>query len=172
REHRGKTSRNHEVTQQSANYFFVMANSIAVNNFYHRNSLPRRTPRDTKEILGALSSMLFLSFHQKAGQRFQLVCPMAEAVERGASRVRLRIGLLKRLFNSKKGRIRSFLRGGVFACGLAQLLGGLGDVKNVVDDLERQPNILPERPEFSDCLVICSGIQPAADQAGGNQRCG
>jgi len=49
-----------------------MANSIAVNNFYHRNSLPRRTLRDTKEILGALG-MLFFSFHQKAGQRFQRV---------------------------------------------------------------------------------------------------
>ncbi len=71
-----------------------MANSIAVNNFYHRNSLPRRTLRDTKEILGALGSMLFFSFDQKMRQAFQRVCPMAEAVELRNSQVHQRLSFL------------------------------------------------------------------------------
>ncbi len=47
-------------------------------------------------------------------------------------------------FQADDGGISRFLRGGVFAGGFAELLAGLGDVEDVVDDLESEADIVTE----------------------------
>ena len=49
-----------------------------------------------------------------------------------------------RFFQTDNRRIGCFLAGSVFAGGLAQLLAGLRDVEDIVNNLEGQPDITAE----------------------------
>ena len=61
-------------------------------------------------------------------------------------------------FHTKKRGISRLFYGGIFAGGLAQLLGGLRDVESVVGDLEGQAGLLSEAADAADASVISSGI--------------
>ena len=54
------------------------------------------------------------------------------------------VGFLQRSLDAEQRRIGRLLVRGVFACGLAQLLRGLGHVENIIHNLKRQPDVLAE----------------------------
>src|SRR5205807_9845471 len=56
-------------------------------------------------------------------------------------------GDLAGFFQTDNCRIGSFFCFGIFAGGLAELLAGLGDVENVIDDLEGKTDIVAETAE-------------------------
>ncbi len=53
-------------------------------------------------------------------------------------------GFFFRLLEAEDGRVGGFIDGFVFAGGFAELLGGLGDVEDVVDDLKGEAEIVAE----------------------------
>lgn len=56
------------------------------------------------------------------------------------------------LVDAEDGGPGGFDAGGVFACGLAELLGALGHVEDIVDDLEGEAGLFAEGAE------ACSGV--------------
>jgi hypothetical protein len=66
---------------------------------------------------------------------------------------------------------------GVLAGRLAQLLGGLGDVEDIVDDLECKAGVFTERAQAGDDLTdggvvggCAEGVEAAGDDAGLSRR--
>lgn len=53
-------------------------------------------------------------------------------------------GFLPRLFEAEDGGVGGLVDGGVLAGGFTELLGGLGDVEDVVDDLEGEAEVVAE----------------------------
>ncbi len=68
-------------------------------------------------------------------------------------------GFLFRFFKAEDGGVGRFIDGFVFAGGLAELFGGLGDIKDIVDDLEGEAEVVAEGGE---------GVQLADGRVGGH----
>lgn len=77
------------------------------------------------------------------------------------------MGLLAGTFQSKNGRIRGFGGLDIFAGSFAEHLGRLGDIKDVVDNLERQPEGLAENREFLEFRLGDVGAHGPQSQRGG-----
>src|SRR5262245_18758242 len=86
------------------------------------------------------------------GQGLESLGSAFEKAESGKGCIGQVLRQLAGFFQTNNRRIRGFLRRRVLAGGLSQLLAGLGDIQDVVDDLEREPDIVSEvgqRPELS-----------------------
>ena len=82
--------------------------------------------------------------YEVLGQRFQGGCGFAEGSESGEGVGDELGGVVFGLLEAVDGGPGGFVGGGVFAGGFAELLGGLGDVEDVVDDLEGEAGFLAE----------------------------
>jgi hypothetical protein len=65
-------------------------------------------------------------------------------------------GIVFRLFDAEDGRPSGFVAGSILAGGLAELLGGLGHVEDVVDDLEGEAGLFTEGAEARDGVDLRS----------------
>src|SRR5579862_174201 len=91
---------------------------------------------------------LFLSLHQILCQFLQGFAARVERIELRERTEHQRIRLLQRLVNSKQRGIGRLLGSGIFSSSLAQLFRRLRHVQNIVNDLERQPDLLSKRPQL------------------------
>ena len=103
-----------------------------------------------------LREKLVRSRDQVLGQALQRRGGGAEGFERREG-VRDQVsGFAAGLFDPEDGRPCGFDARGILAGGLAEFLGGLRDVEDVVDDLEGQPGLLAKGAEACDRLRACT----------------
>ena len=88
---------------------------------------------------------------------------------RKASLIR-RLASLPRGFDSENRRPSGFVAGHVFARRLAQMLGVLGHVENIVDNLERQARLGAELSQPPHVVGIGPGVDSASNNAHPDQR--
>ena len=85
---------------------------------------------------------------------------------------------MARLLDAEDGGPGGLDCGGVLTGGLAELLGGLGDVEDVIDDLEGESGFFPEGAEAGDgvdvsvCRSLDEAEETAADDRSGDERAG
>src|ERR1700744_3762072 len=84
------------------------------------------------------------------GQRLEWIGGGAEGLERGEGVLDELVGVLARTLETEDRGPRGLVRSGVFARSLAELLRGLRDVEDVVNDLGREAGLLAERAETRD----------------------
>ena len=77
-----------------------------------------------------------------------------------------------RFFQADHGRVGRFLRGHIFACAFSQLLRGLCDVENVVDNLKRQAERATECRNRRQLLNAGIGRHRTQTNGSGQERCG
>src|SRR5437763_6839333 len=88
--------------------------------------------------------VLVIPLHDESRQDAQVLGGRAEWVERRQGGIELLVRLHARAFEAKQGGVGVLASVGVFASLLAELFGGRGEVEQVVDDLERQPQVPAE----------------------------
>jgi hypothetical protein len=118
------------------------------------------------------------SVDEVLGERFEWRGGIAEGFQRSEG-VGDELGsIVLGLRNAEDGGPGRFDGRSVLAGGLAELLGGLRDVEDVVDDLEREAGFFAEGAQACDGVEVCvrggrtQPEQPAADDAGVDERTG
>ena len=84
------------------------------------------------------------------GQRLEWIGGGAEGLECGEGILDELVGVLARALDAEDCGPCGFVGGGVLACGLAELLGGLRDVEDVIDDLEGESSLFAEGAQARD----------------------
>ncbi len=120
---------------------------------------------------GFLMVELFFPAQKVIRQSFQCDCFAFEDFQRSEGAIGQLPGQRAGFLHSHNRGVSGFLRGSVFASGFAELLGGLRDVEDVVDDLERESDVVAEigqRLELGGSAIGAHAAQAnrAAEQCG------
>src|SRR6185312_3370415 len=91
------------------------------------------------------------------GQRLERIGGGAEWIECGEGVLDELVGVLTRALEAEDSGPGGFIGGRVFACGLAELLGGLRYVEHVIDDLEGEPGLFTEGAQARDDIGRSAG---------------
>jgi hypothetical protein len=106
------------------------------------------------------------------GQGVQRSGARAQRLECGEGASGQLLGDLPGFLKSDDGGVGGFVSGGIFAGGFPQLLARLSDIQDVVDDLEREADVVTEvgeGAELGGCAIGAHAAEPdgAAEQGGG-----
>src|SRR5262249_32710034 len=119
----------------------------------------------------SLTVQLILAFHQKLRDGFQGIRAGAEAVEMRKSGAHQSVCFFQRFIDTEEGGIGGFFCGDIFAGRLAELLGCLRDIEDVVDNLEGETDILCEAAKLGNGVGIGFSVEASTHHARGNQGC-
>ncbi len=88
--------------------------------------------------------LLLVALKEKGGEGFEGGGAAAENFQGGEGAIGQAAGDLPGFFQADDGGVSGLLRGGVLAGGFAKLFAGLGDVEDVVNDLEGEADVVAE----------------------------
>ncbi len=114
---------------------------------------------------------LVVPVEQVVGNLVEAVGPAAKGLKSSQGLSGEAMCFLLTFLQAENGRIGGFTYLGILARGLSQFLGGLGDVENVIDDLERQSKGSPEVREGLQAGGACVGAHSSEAEGRGEKRC-
>jgi len=115
---------------------------------------------------------LVLAIHKVLGEAFEGVGRCSEGVESGEGACDEIASIGERTVDAIDGGPCGFCARGILAGGLSELAGHLGDVEDVVHDLEGEAGILAEGSEAIDGVVGSAGEVAASDDGDGDEGSG